>query len=74
MLGNQDRVQISDLPVDSFSEDTDQDTDTHICETFVSVSMFERHLVEKGSAHCLYFSDRLSLELGRLPFFATAQK
>ena len=42
VLGNQGRVEASALPVESFSEDTDQDGDTHIYETFVNVSVLER--------------------------------
>jgi hypothetical protein len=30
------------LPVESFSKEIHQDTDTHICETFMDVSMLER--------------------------------
>jgi hypothetical protein len=42
ILGNPGRVDAPALPIASFPEGTDRDEDTHICETFINVSVLER--------------------------------
>jgi hypothetical protein len=69
ILSNQGRLEASVFPVASFSEDTGRDGGTHICETFVDVSILEGILRRdnRGAPSSLPEA-RPGVESGPLPF------